>query len=262
MRVLFVGDVVGRPGRETLLNLLPKIRALKGPIDFTIVNGENSAAGKGITQKIVEQYLAAGVDVITSGNHIWDKRDIMPMLDQESRLLRPLNYPKGVPGHGYTIVTSKNSKKLAVVSLQGRVFMPLIDCPFKTIDELLPSLGDIPIFIDFHAEATSEKRVMAHYLDGRVSALVGTHTHVQTADEEILPSGTAYISDVGMTGSFYSSIGMTYESVLPRFLTSLPTKFEVGEKDLRLNGVLIDIDEEYGMATDIHRLAYKAGELD
>ena len=262
MRILFIGDIVGRPGRDLFLDLLPKMRTEKAPLDFVIVNGENSAAGKGITVKIAEQFLSAGVDAITSGNHIWDKKDIFPMLDSEPRILRPLNYPKGVPGHGHAVITSKTGKRLAVVSLQGRVFMPLTDCPFKAMDELLPELGGIPVFVDFHAEATSEKRVMGHYLDGKVAAIVGTHTHVQTADEEILPLGTAYISDVGMTGAFYSSIGMTYESVLPKFLTSMPTRFEVSEQDPRLNGVLIDIDEEYGTATDIRRIVYRLGELD
>ncbi|BDF79143.1 TIGR00282 family metallophosphoesterase [Pyramidobacter piscolens] len=261
MRILFVGDIVGSPGRNAFFAMLPKLRRLKGPFDFVLVNGENSAAGRGITGKIMNEFFAAGVDGITSGNHIWDKKEFLPLLDEEPRVLRPLNYPQGVPGRGWTILTNKNGKKLGVVNIQGRVFMPLTDCPFHAMGELLSKLGDIPVFVDFHAEATSEKRVMGLYLDGRVSAIVGTHTHVQTADEEILPGGTAYISDVGMTGAFRSSIGMTYESVLPRFLTSLPAKFEVAEEDVRLNGVIVEIDDEDGRACGIERLAIRSGEL-
>ena len=262
MRILFTGDVVGRPGRDAFFALLPRLRALKGPFDFVIVNGENSAAGHGLTEKIMNEFFSAGVDVLTSGNHIWDKREFLTVLDEEPRVLRPLNYPQGVPGHGWTVAVSRSGKKLAVVSLQGRVFMPLTDCPFRAMDALLPQQNDVPVFVDFHAEATSEKRVMGLYLDGRISALVGTHTHVQTADEEILPGGTAYVSDAGMTGAFHSSIGMTYESVLPKFLTSLPTRFEVADEDVRFNGVLIDIDDEDGRACNIERLAFRAGELD
>ena len=262
MRILFTGDVVGRPGRDAFFSMLPRLRARKGPFDFVIVNGENSAAGRGLTEKVMNEFFDAGVDVITSGNHIWDKREFLPVLDAEPRVLRPLNYPAGVPGRGWGVFTSRSGAKLAVVSLQGRVFMPLIDCPFKAMDALLPQLGDVPVFVDFHAEATSEKRVMGLYLDGRVAALVGTHTHVQTADEEILPGGTAYISDAGMTGAFRGSIGMTYESVLPKFLTALPTRFEVAEEDVRYNGVVIDIDDEYGRACNIERLAFREGEIE
>ena len=261
MRILFIGDIVGRPGREAFAAMLPELRAQRGPFDFVIVNGENSAAGRGITEKIMNEFFDEGVDGITSGNHIWDKKDFLPVLVEEPRIVRPLNYPAGVPGRGCAVLTGRNGQKLAIVSLQGRVFMPLVDCPFHAVDELLKTLGNIPVFVDFHAEATSEKRVMGFYLDGRVSAVAGTHTHVQTADEEILPAGTAYITDVGMTGAFRSSIGMTYESVLPRFLTSLPAHFVVAEEDVRLNGIVVDIDDEDGRACSIERLAYRAGEL-
>ena len=262
MRILFVGDIVGRPGREAFVSMLPHLKRLHGPFDFIIVNGENSAAGKGMTERVMKEFFDAGVDGITSGNHIWDKKDFIHVLDEEPRVLRPLNYPKGTPGRGCALL-ERSGKKLALVSLQGRVFMPLTDCPFAAMDELLGTLEkDVPVIADFHAEATSEKRVMGFYLDGRVSALVGTHTHIPTADEEILPGGTAYISDAGMTGAFRSSIGMTYESVLPKFTTGLPTKFEVAEEDVRLCGVVIDIDDEYGTALDIQRLMYRAGELE
>lgn len=262
MRILFIGDIVGRAGRDAFFAMFPRLRRLKGPFDFVIINGENSAAGRGITEKVMKQFFDAGVDGITSGNHIWDKKEFIPKLDEEPRILRPLNYPPGVPGRGWTILTSRSGRKLAVVSLQGRVFMPLTDCPFRAMDEVLKNIGEVSVFVDFHAEATSEKRVMGFYLDGRVAALVGTHTHVQTADEEILPGGTAYITDVGMTGAFRSSIGMTYESVLPKFLTSLPTRFEVAEEDVRLNGVVIDTDDEDGRACNIERLNLRKGELD
>ncbi len=260
MRILFVGDIVGSPGRRTFFALLPLLRRRWGPFDFTIVNGENAAAGRGITAKIAQELFDAGVDAVTSGNHIWDRKDFQDLLDQEPRVLRPLNYPDGVPGQG-VICLNKGGKELVVVSLQGRVFMPSTDCPFRAMDQLLSQLRrSAPIFVDFHGEATSEKRVMGHYLDGRVAAMVGTHTHVATADEEILPGGTAYITDAGMTGAFRSSIGMTYDSVLPKFLTGLPSHFEVAQEDCRLCGVVVDVDDELGLAVDIRRLMVRLDE--
>ncbi|SMG21038.1 TIGR00282 family metallophosphoesterase [Dethiosulfovibrio salsuginis] len=260
MKVLFIGDMVGKPGRSITGQALPYLREHHGPFDFVIANGENAAAGRGLTAKVAEELFSTGIDCLTSGNHIWDKKEIYPILDQEPRILRPANYPPGCPGQGVSVI-KKGSLSLGVVSLQGRVFMPDIDCPFRCIDGILAELGDVPVFIDFHAEATSEKRVLGAYLDGRVSAFVGTHTHVQTADEEVLPGGTAYISDVGMTGSFASAIGMKLESVLPKFLTGLPSKFEVAEEDVRLNGVVVHIDDESGIALDIKRVVVKEAEL-
>lgn len=260
MKVLFIGDMIGKPGRSITGQALPYLREHHGPFDFVIANGENAAAGRGLTAKVAEELFSTGIDCLTSGNHIWDKKEIYPILDQEPRILRPANYPPGCPGQGVSVI-KKGSLSLGVVSLQGRVFMPDIDCPFRCIDGILAELGDVPVFIDFHAEATSEKRVLGAYLDGRVSAFVGTHTHVQTADEEVLPGGTAYISDVGMTGSFASAIGMKLESVLPKFLTGLPSKFEVAEEDVRLNGVVVHIDDESGIALDIKRVVVKEAEL-
>ncbi len=261
MRVLFIGDMVGKPGREIAAALIPKLASIEGPFDFVLANGENAAAGKGLTKKVAEELFDLGIDGLTSGNHIWDKKEFFPVLDEDPRVIRPANYPPGCPGQGYMII-KKGGKALAVVNLQGRVFMPPLDCPFRCIDGILPELGDLPVFVDFHAEATSEKKVMGAYLDGRVAVLVGTHTHVQTADEEVLPGGTAYISDVGMSGSFASAIGMTIDSVLPKFITGLPSKFEVATEDVRLNGVIVDLDDETGIALDIKRIALKEGELD
>ncbi len=253
MRILFIGDIVGRPGRKTLSILLPQLKKEFAKIDFIIVNGENAAAGKGLTEKIMNDLFDMGVDGITSGNHIWDRSDFYSVLDEEIRVVRPANYPPGCPGQGVSVL-SKNGKRLALLNLQGRVFMPDLDCPFRKADEILEELNGVPVLVDFHAEATSEKRVLGFYLDGRVSAFLGTHTHVQTADEEILPDGTAYISDVGKTGAHRSAIGMTLESVLPRFLTALPSRFQVAEDDLRLCAVLIDVEEETGKALSIQRI--------
>jgi len=253
MRILFVGDIVGRPGRKTFLTQLPLLKKEFSKIDFVIVNGENAAAGKGLTEKIKDEFFDAGVDGITSGNHIWDRSDFYTVLDEETRIVRPANYPPGCPGIGVTVL-SKRGLKLGLINLQGRVFMPDTDCPFRKADEILEDFADVSTLIDFHAEATSEKKALGFYLDGRVSAFLGTHTHVQTADEEILPKGTAYISDVGMTGAHHSAIGMTLESVLPKFLTGLPSRFQVASDDLRLNAVLIDIDTETKKATHIERI--------
>ncbi len=253
MKFLIVGDIFGSPGRKILEKYLAKN---KKKYDFIIANGENAAGGFGITPKVADYLFDIGVDVITSGNHIWDKREVYPYLDKETRILRPLNYPKGVPGNGAMIYEAKNGVKVAVVNLQGRVFMPEISSPFEVIEEEIDQLdlkADITI-IDFHAEATSEKIAMMWHIDGKAALLFGTHTHVLTADERILPSGTGYISDIGMTGSFDGVIGAKKEKVLEKFKTSLPVRFEVCTTDVKLNGIEVDINEKTGKCIDINRL--------
>ena len=254
MRLLVIGDIVGRPGRKAIKASLMGIKQeLK--LDFIIANGENAAGGNGITREISRELFAAGVNVLTMGNHVWDKKEIFEFIDEENRIVRPANYPPGSPGHGSFVYDCGNIK-IGVANLSGRVFMPELDCPFRKADEIIKLLKketDI-IIVDFHAEATSEKIAMGWYLDGRVSAVCGTHTHVQTADERILPDGTAYITDLGMTGPRDSVLGVQTELVIDKFLTALPTRFEVSNSLYQLNGVIIEIDEETGLATSIERL--------
>ena len=252
-----MGDVFGRPGRTALANGLKELRAEAGSFDFTVINCENAAAGFGMTERIMNEMFGAGVDVMTSGNHIWDKKEFVPILNLETRVLRPANYPPGAPGRGCGIF-EKDGRRLAVLNLQGRAFMPSVDCPFRTADDILPGLDCNSILVDFHAEATAEKIALARYLDGRVSALIGTHTHVQTADEAILPHGTAYLTDAGMTGPHGGVIGMKYDSVMPKFLMGIPSKFDVDDLDVRLQGVILDVDEETGRACDIRRVQLKS----
>jgi metallophosphoesterase (TIGR00282 family) len=260
MKVLIIGDVMGKPGRDAMKEFLDK---KKNDYDFVIVNGENAAAGFGITPKIADEFFELGVDVITSGNHIWDKKELYPYLDENRNILRPLNYPKGVPGFGYTIKENGKGEKIAVINIQGRVFMPEVDSPFQRIEEAIEEIKKETknIIVDFHAEATSEKLAMGWYLDGRVSAVYGTHTHVQTADERILEKGTGFINDVGMTGSHDSIIGMTIETVLPKFLTSLPSRFEVATGNVKVNGIELHIDKE-GSCKEINRINVSIEELD
>lgn len=253
MRVLFVGDIFGRPGRQALERYLPELRKSDGPFDFTIVNCENAAAGFGLTERLMNEIFALGVDVMTSGNHIWDKKEFVPVLDREPRILRPANYPPAAPGRGHAVF-EKNGHKLGVVNVQGRAFMPPIDCPFRGTEHILEEMQAISIFVDFHAEATAEKIALARYFDGRVSAVVGTHTHVQTADAALLPGGTAYITDVGMTGGHGGVIGMRFDSVLPKFIAGMPSKFEVDETAVRFQAVVVDIDDETGRALDIRQI--------
>jgi metallophosphoesterase (TIGR00282 family) len=254
MRILFIGDIVGSPGRDILTKHLAEIVA-RERADLVIINGENSAAGFGITPKIAEELFALGPDVITGGNHSWDKKEIQEYIPNEPRLLRPANFPKS-PGRGLYVGTSRGGVRFAVLNLQGRVFMAPLDCPFRTADaELAKIPPDVKvIFVDMHAEATSEKQAMGWYLDGRVSVVVGTHTHVATADERVLPNGTAFITDVGMTGPHESVIGMDRGAMVKRFLDSMPTKFEVAIGDVRINGILADVDETTGRARSIARV--------
>lgn len=253
MRILFVGDVFGKPGRLALKNKLREMKS-EGRCDLIIVNCENAAAGFGMTAPIKDDMLAWGVDVMTSGNHIWDKKEFVPVLAEEPRVLRPANYPSSAPGRGW-VVFEKEGVRVCVASLQGRAFMPAeVGSPFETADAILEAADADVTFFDFHAEATAEKIALARYLCGRASAVVGTHTHVQTADETVLPPGTAYISDAGMTGGHGGVIGMTYASVLPKFITSVPSRFEVEDRDVRFQGVLIDVDDETGRAFGITRI--------
>jgi metallophosphoesterase (TIGR00282 family) len=250
---LFLGDVVGKPGRRALKKFLPTLLEKYSP-SLVVANGENAAGGIGITPDICRQLLAQ-VDVLTSGNHIWDKRDAVEYLDQEPRLLRPANYPSPNPGKGVYTFDTKEGFPVAILNLQGRVFMEPIDCPFRAADRELKLLEDRNpmIFVDFHAEATSEKQAMGWYLDGRVSAVVGTHTHVSTADEKILPLGTAYITDVGMVGGYESVIGLKKEQAIQRFLTSRPQRFEPEKRGLLFSYVFIEVDTQTRKAVSIQR---------
>ena len=258
MKILFVGDVVGRTGRNALSIRLGRL-VDRHEVDLVVVNGENAAAGFGLTLDIVREFFDLGVDVITSGNHIWDKKEIFEHLDREPRLLRPANYPPGLPGRGSGVYETNAGIPVGIVNLEGRVFMNNLECPFRCADALIDDLRrQTPIIlVDFHAEATSEKVAMGHYLDGRVSAVVGTHTHVQTADEQILSGGTAYLTDAGMTGSLDAVIGIRKELAIERFLTQLPVRFEVAKKDPVLCGVLFTIDEDTGRAQAVQRIFEK-----
>jgi len=248
--VLAIGDIIGRPGRQAIHKLLPGLRRQYG-LELVIANAENAAGGIGLTLATADEILNAGVDVITSGNHIWAHREIIPYLDSEMPILRPLNYPPGVPGKSYVV----NSKAM-VVNLMGRTFMGDIDCPFRAMDKLLAELETKPrvIIVDFHAEATSEKMAMGRYLDGRVSAVLGTHTHVGTIDAQVFPHGTAYVTDIGMTGPIDSIIGDDTELVLQRFLTRLPHHLSVGRGKTMFNAVLLNIDNDSGKAISIDRI--------
>ncbi len=255
MRILFIGDIVGKAGRQAIDGVLEKVVA-DYKIEFTIANGENAAGGMGITPSIAIEFLDQGVDVLTSGNHIWAKKEIVPFLEEELRILRPANYPPKVPGRGSGIFHSRNGQRLGVLNLEGRVFMKHLDCPFRVGEkevELLREETNI-ILVDFHAEATSEKMAMGWFLDGKVSAVLGTHTHVQTSDERILNEGTAYISDVGMTGPLDSVIGIRKEIALERLLTQIPWKFDVAKDEIELQGVVIDVDPKTGKAENIQRI--------
>ena len=248
--ILAIGDIIGKPGRQAVRELLPDLRRQYG-LDLVIANAENTAGGLGLTSTTAKELFNAGVDVLTSGNHIWAQKEIIPYLEGEMPILRPLNYPPGVPGRGYIV----NSQTM-VVNLIGRTFMGDFDCPFRAMDKLLAELKPKPlvIIVDFHAEATSEKMAMGRYLDGRVSAVLGTHTHVGTTDAQLLPQGTAYVTDIGMTGPINSVIGDDTESVLQRFLTAIPYRLSVGKGKVMLNAILVRIDDDNGRALGIDRI--------
>jgi metallophosphoesterase (TIGR00282 family) len=258
MNILMVGDVFGEPGRAAIAKLLPGLRQ-QHAIDLCVVNVENAAGGFGVTPSMARQFLEQGADVMTSGNHIWDKKEIVEYIVKENLLLRPANFPAGTPGSGF-ITVKAGPHRVAVLNLMGRVFMAPIDCPFRKADEVLPELRkDTPIIlVDMHCEATSESQAMGWYLDGRASAVVGTHRHVQTADERVLPGGTAYITDLGMTGPTEGVIGVDRELILQRFLTQMPARFEPAKGPAALHGVVIVVDPETGRASDIRRLRVPA----
>ncbi len=254
-KILFIGDIIGKPGRQALVRRLDHL-VDRYNIDLVIANGENSAGGFGLTLDVLKELTALGVNCITSGNHIWDKKEQVQLVLADRRVVRPANYPEGTPGVGSVIVETPGGVKVAVLNLEGRIYMKNLECPFRTADREIERLRKETaiIFVDFHAEATSEKAALGWYLDGRVSAVVGTHTHVQTADERILTQGTAYMSDAGMTGSFDSVIGIGKDEAIRKFLTQLPVKFEIPKKDIRINGVVVEVDEGSGRAISIERI--------
>ncbi|NLM21112.1 MAG: TIGR00282 family metallophosphoesterase [Peptococcaceae bacterium] len=251
MQILFIGDIVGRPGRKAIKSLLPAIKEEYKP-DLIVANAENASGGRGLTKEVAEELFASGLDFLTMGNHVWDQKEITKFIDNERRLIRPANYPKGVPGKGYGLVYG-NGFKIGVINLLGRIFLAPLENPFSMVMSLINNIAlETPIIIvDFHAEATSEKVAMGWFLDGKVSAVVGTHTHIQTADARILDQGTAYITDVGMTGPRDSVLGIKKEIVINGFLTQMPARFEVASGLIQLNAVLIDIDEKTGKSRNI-----------
>jgi len=258
MRILFIGDVVGEPGRRAIRELVPKLKSSE-KLDFVIANSENIAAGSGVTPSLADELFDSGVDVLTSGDHIWKRKEVLDYIGTSNRLLRPANYPEGAPGLGATVIKSESGESVGVINLIGRVFMQSVDCPFKIAKKEVESLKRKSriIIVDMHAEATSEKVALGWYLDGEVSAVIGTHTHIQTADEKILPGGTAFISDAGMTGPYDGVIGRKKEQILARFLSQMPTKFEMAEGDIQLHGVIVDIDSKTGKANSIKRVQKK-----
>lgn len=255
MKILFIGDIVGKTGRNVVKALLPSLTD-KYKVDLVIANAENIAGGFGLTEPLVAELFRMGVHVITTGNHVWDKKDFVHYISKDNRVLRPINYPPGVPGYGSIVFNAPGGYKVAVLNVSGRVFMNGMDCPFRATASEIERLSKEAniIFVDFHAEATSEKIALGYFLDGKVSAVIGTHTHVQTADEKILPNGTAYITDAGMTGPANSVIGMEISQIIQRFLTSMPAKFETAPGEAILSGVVVEINTETGRATGIQRV--------
>jgi 2',3'-cyclic-nucleotide 2'-phosphodiesterase len=264
MKLLFIGDIVARPGRDLIRRGLRHIVERHG-IDVVLANGENAAGGAGITREITVDLLKAGIHVLTSGNHIWDKREVVDFIADEPRLIRPANYPAGTPGSGSVVWHSNGGVAVGVINIMGRIFMAPLDNPFEVVKQHIARVreaGATVIVVDFHAEATSEKLAMGWYLDGEVTAVIGTHTHVQTADERLLPGGTAYVTDVGMTGPHDGVIGMERGGAIARFTTALPSRFDAATGDPRLHGVIITADPASGRATAIERLVVTGAELD
>lgn len=255
INILVIGDIVGEPGRQILKKKLPELIRTK-EIAFCVGNAENAAGGAGITPDVAEELLASQIDVLTSGDHIWKHKEIVPYLDRYQRVLRPANYPAEAPGKGFGVYETNHGFAIGVINLLGRTFMPPTNCPFHTVDQILQSISDQTkiILVDLHAEATSEKVAMGWYLDGRVSLVFGTHTHIQTADERILPKGTAYITDIGMTGPYESVLGRKTERVLSAFTTGMPAHFDVAKKDVRISGLLVSLDTTTGRAFAIERV--------
>lgn len=255
MKILFIGDIVGKIGRQAVKALLPNLVSLY-KIDAVIANGENAAGGFGITEKTATELFSYGVHVITTGNHVWDKKEAIPYIAKEDRILRPINYPPGTPGSGSIVITTPHRERIGVVHVMGRVFMNILDCPFRTTETVIKGLREATdvILVDLHAEATSEKIAFSYYMDGKVAAVIGTHTHVQTADERVLAGGTAYITDVGMTGPQESVIGIEKEQIIERFLTQMPRKYDVAGGKAILCAVVLEIDGRSGRATAIQRL--------
>ena len=255
MKVLYIGDIMGEPGRRAVSRAMPRLVA-QHQIDIVIGNGENAAGGFGITPELAEELFDLGLSAITTGNHAWDKKEAVGYFTREPRLLRPANYPAGVPGQGSTVVETAGGERLTVLQLMGRAYMPIIDCPFQTAKRELPRLKqETPaVIVEMHAEATSEKMAMGHYLDGDVAAVVGTHTHVQTADDQILPRGTAYITDIGMTGPLHSVIGVKKEMAIEKFLTGMPRRFEVASGPSVFCAVLLEVDARLGKTVAFERI--------
>jgi metallophosphoesterase (TIGR00282 family) len=258
MKVIIIGDVVGKPGRKVLISTLKRLKE-EHAAEFVIANVENAAEGAGVVPKVGDEILSAGVDVMTSGNHIYDKKEVIQYIENQPRLLRPANYAPEAPGRGLWLGSTSSGTQVAVINIQGRIFMPPTDCPFRTADRLLTEIGNRAsiVIVDHHAEATSEKLAMGRYLDGRVSVVVGTHTHVQTADEQILPGGTAYITDLGMTGPYDSVIGVQSHLVITRFVRGLPIRYQTASENSQLHGVVAEIDERTGTAVSLVRLQVK-----
>jgi metallophosphoesterase (TIGR00282 family) len=257
LNILVIGDIVGKPGRAIIRAMLPKLQR-ENEISFTIANAENAAGGRGLTKDVKDELLAAGIDVLTMGNHVWDNKSILSFIDDEPRLVRPANYPGECPGQPYHIYNAGFNKRIAVINASGRIYLPPMDCPFQVVSDIIKDIKDTVdcIIVDFHAEATSEKLAFGYYFDGQVTAVLGTHTHIQTADERIMPEGTAYITDLGMTGPVISILGMEKEPIIQKFLNGRPARFEVAGGSAQIQGVILSLDESSNKTLQIKRFSY------